>query len=99
MAQQLHPSGGKTLRRVFHKLPTFIKGTPFHLPLFVTCLLMHHLLASFPSLTPLSTLQPVFLGIASQINYLHLNPSLGDPSEGTPNLITFHTERTACSRA
>lgn len=72
--------------------PPIPRGTPLHLPLFVISLLMHHLLASFPSLSPLSTLQPMLLGITSQTNYLNVwILILGYPSGGTPSLIAFHT--------
>lgn len=57
----------------YYSFPTFIRVTPLHLHPFVNSLWMHHLLASFSSLSQFSTPQPVLPGITSQINYFYLN--------------------------
>lgn len=58
---------------VLHWFPEFHEGINLQVPTISTCLIMHPILAAFPSLSHLFTLLPEVSGITSQINYLHLN--------------------------
>lgn len=65
------------------------------MPIEVTCLLIHSLLAAFLSLPCLISwlLLWVFPGTTSQINYLHLDICTGSPSGGTQaKIIVVETE-------